>query len=233
MSISFLALESCENNDNKLYPNIHFYDSYGYERNTPFNYIAFKNDHIYIIRESYSFFEESVIEIPIKKDIINKTKKITNICYYKFDINTFNDEYEKRRHMNLSKSSIELRSVIQYIFEYRLNSIPDFEGLDVFNEQEFENYRQNNCLMYAIYSPNSKKTYCIKSNQKFSLKEKKILNWLKFVTKISFVDAMYYDRLIGIYNDDDFSKYPKQTDYIISSKYWEKSSLPTPSKNLK
>jgi hypothetical protein len=174
-----------------------------------------------------------VIEIPIKKDRINKTKKITNICYYKFDINTFNDEYEKRRHMNLSKSSIELRNVIQYIFEYRLNSIPDFEGLDVFNEQEFENYRQNDCLMYAIYSPNSKKTYCIKSNQKFSLKEKKILNWLKFVTKISFVDAMYYDRLIGIYNDDDFSKYPKQTDYIISSKYWEKSSLPTPSKNLK
>lgn len=210
-----LLITSCEN-DNR--PNYHFYPSEGYQRNTPFNYISFKKHHLYIMRKQYSFFDESVIEIPFDKDSVGN-KAFYNLCYYNFDISTTNGLYQNRNLDNERKKS--LRNISQLIFQFNLPKIPNFKNLTEFLEDYSKSIVFDENLVYLIYVVDSNKTFIIDGKDGFSKFEVKILKWLIFLKKISFVDSMYYDRLIGV-NKNSFNFYLKKNDYIIPNSFWEK-----------
>lgn len=212
------TLLGCQREKNSR-PNFHFYYSDGYLRNNPFNYIAFKEDYIYIMRKGFSAFNEAVIEVPINGDTIGN-EIIKNIVYYYFDISTTNKEFGKRSVEDSSKS-IQVRNVIQYIFELNVSKTPDFEGLKEYNGSEFEKKKFNNNLSFLIFIPNEEKCYVINETKNWTKEEKRILNWISFLSDISFVEAMYYDMFTGNYNSD-FHKYPELKNYVIPSNYWEK-----------
>jgi hypothetical protein len=190
------------------------YCSSEFKGNNPVNYIDFKKGYIYLFKNFFSVFNPSVIEIPINYGQ-KRTLNNSDLKYYYFDIDIWNSN------LGYDSLSNHIRNIKTYIFNLDVPLTPDFSTLHKFNSENRNPCKSIDTLSFIILNGDDNELYTLYNRTDASEYETNVLKWLKFLKKISFLDAMYYDRILGEENSS-FMEYAESNEYIIPSSEWKK-----------